>query len=125
MSHADSDDYDEVVDDVLYFNISDIEQCHNISVHNDRSCEYEKEHFISHLTTDDYNIAISISKVNVHIEDQSEMECSELLLVKIILRLVNYTCFLKLKVGVNLSITTLGYQQQSICSSFVRGNFEA
>ena len=120
MSHADSDDY-EVVDDVLSFNISDTEQCHNISVRDDRSCEYEKEHFISHLTTDDYNIAIS--KVNVHIEDQREMECSELL--PEMLRLLNYSCFLKLKVGVSLSITTQGYQQQSICSGFVRGTFEA
>ena len=106
MSHADSDDYDEVVDDVLAFNISDTEQCHNISVRDDRSCEYEMEHFISHLTTDYYNIAITIAMLKVYIEDQSEMECNELLLVKIILRLVNYTCFLKLKVGVNLSITT-------------------
>ena len=84
MSHADSDVYDEVVDDVLSFHIADIEQCYNISVGDDRSCEYETEHFISHLTTDDYNIAISISKVNVHIEDQNEMECSELLTVQII-----------------------------------------
>ena len=78
MSHADSDDYDDVVDDVLSFNISDIAQCHNISVRDDRSCEYETEHFISHLTTDDYNIAISIAVVNVYIDDQSEVECSEL-----------------------------------------------
>ena len=83
MSHADSDDYDEVVDEVLSFHISDIEQCHNITVRNDRSCEYETEHFISHLTTDDYNIAISIAVVNVHITDHSEMECSELLPVQI------------------------------------------
>ena len=108
MSHADSDDYDEVVDDVLSFNISDTEQCHNISVRNDRSCEYEMENFISHLTTDDYNIAISIAMMKVYIEDQSEMECSELLPVKNILTLVNYRCFLKLKVGVHLTKHNLG-----------------
>ena len=121
MSHADSDDYDEVVDDVLSFKISDIEQCHNISVRDDRNCEYETEHFISHLTTDDYNIAITIAMLNVHIEDRREMECSELLLVKIILRLVNL--FSEIKSGSEF-ITTQGYQQQSICSGFIRGTFE-
>ena len=106
MSHADSDDYDEVVDDVLSFKISDTEQCHNISVRDDRSCEYEMEHFISHLTTDDYNIAISIDMLSLHIEDRREMECSELL--PDVLRLLKYSCFLKLKAGVSLSITTQG-----------------
>ena len=73
--NTDENDFDEVVDYIMSFNISHSEQCHYINILNDDSCECQIENFVSNLTTEDYNVAIDVFMMNVNIDDQNEPEC--------------------------------------------------
>ena len=73
--NTDDDDFDEVVDYIMSFNISHSEQCHYINISNDDSCECQIENFVSNLTSDDYNVDIDVFMMNVNIDDQNEPEC--------------------------------------------------
>jgi len=66
--------------EVLAFNRNSTEVCHSINITDDEECEYdgcESELFLSHLSTDDYNIHLINDTVSVIIQDIMEDECSK------------------------------------------------
>ena len=72
--NTDADDFDKVTNHILSFDITETKQCHNISILDDNICECG-EHFVSNLTTDEHNVDIAISMIDVYIEDHNEAEC--------------------------------------------------
>ena len=73
--NTDENDFDEIVNHIMSFNISHSEQCHYINILNDDNCECQMENFVSNLTTEDYNVNIDVFMMNVNIDDQNEPEC--------------------------------------------------
>lgn len=63
----------------LLFQVGDIRKCHNITVHDDDTCEWlngTDEHFTANLVvTSGSDIATGQQQSHIHIDDSSETEC--------------------------------------------------